>query len=161
MENSEHQLAVITTVMAGEIYNLYITDKRFVMVNKASSSHSTKKSAGTVAALALGGIIGGGLAVKVASVLDNERQKKKVSKELEDNELGVISLDELLKNDEENNFEILYSQLNWVKVFKSRWGSSLAINAVNEDGAFELSKEQAEQLSQLLPTIEALKGKLK
>ena len=120
MENSESLLAYFTTKMAGEIYNLYMTDKRFVMISKTSKSHSAKKSAGTVAALAIGGVIGGGIAVKVASVIGNERQKKKLSKELEESDTENISLDELLKSDEENNFEILYSDLIWVKR-SQRW----------------------------------------
>ena len=39
--------------------------------------------------------------------------------------------------------------------------ASLAMKTTTEDGAFEISNAQAEQLSQLLPTIEALMGKVK
>jgi len=151
MSNSEKLLLAITVVMTGEIVNLYITDKRIVGLSKATISKGKSVKVGTL----MGGAVGKG----ITYALESKKQKEKATEEL-NAQLNVSSFDELLKKDE-NNFEILFSEVNWIQVNKSWIGNSLAVETADDKGAFQINKEQAEQLSQILPTISLLDGKIK
>ena len=84
MENSEHQLAVIGAV--GNC-DLYITDKRLVVIKK--SSYLT------------GGLIGGVLGGAIGGVIGSSIQAKMESKKKKDEIPVSLKLDEMLKKKQE------------------------------------------------------------
>ena len=145
MENSEHQLAVIE---AFGNCDLYITDKRLVVIKK--SSYSTGGLIGGI----LGGVIGGA----IGSTIQREIESKK-----KEDEQVCSKINELLKKDKKN-YDISYDDLYSVKLSKIQWSklksATLTINSKKGLYVLKLSNEQVEQLSKLLPTISALNGKI-
>jgi hypothetical protein len=160
MSNPEQILSAITIVMAGEVFNLYVTDRRVVGISQGSYSNARKNTAAIIGG-AVGGVIGGGVSLIIGEIIDTRKRKQKASEALKTNESEGLTLDKLLEMDEKNNFEILYSEINWVKVMNSWVGNSLAVETKTDKGAFQINKEQAKYLADLLPSIDALNGKIK
>jgi hypothetical protein len=145
MQTPEHQIALVKNIpfskdLAGK-YDLYITDKRFVIINTSSFTY--------VGAGVLGSFIGEGIR-KIG-----ESKKKEKMKDL--------TLDEMLEKDKKKSFAIAYEDIEQIKLHdpKSRWKNrSLEIKSRNAQTRFLPKKEQFEQLSGILPSIVLIKGKL-
>lgn len=148
-------LAITVGVAGGETINLYVTDKRLVGLSKAINSDGKAVLVGA----AFGGIIGAGIVKGVSHTLRDKKQKQEAEQEL-DPSMSIDFLDKALKADN-NNFEILFEDVNWIQVNKSWIGCSLALETPDDKVAFEISKKQVELLSEILPSIALLDNKIK
>ena len=150
MENSEQQIAVTEKMFDyPNTYNFYWTSKRLVAINVRRQE--------VVGVGLVSGLIGEAL------TKFNESRKKEKTKNL--------TLDEILAKDK-TCFAVPYEAIEQIKLCdpQSRWKSrKLEISSeqfskmsmtYNRWKKFVMSKEQFEQLSTLLPSITALKGKL-
>ena len=141
MQDSERQIAVIEKIFDyPNTYNLYWMDKRLVVINKKSQS--------AVGVGLIPSLIGEGI-TKI-----NESRKKEKMKNL--------TLDEILQKDKKS-YAIAYEDIEQIRLYdpQSRWKNrKLEIKSHKIQKKFMLDKAQFEQLSDVLPTIDALKGKL-
>jgi hypothetical protein len=169
MENSEKQIAVIENISRNpETYNFYLTNKRLVAINTKSQS---------TAFVSLG---------LVGAVIDTAIEMKQGKKK---KELKSLTLDEILQKDKKS-FAIPYSNVEWlwlhdsksrwknpkieirlkgINLHRNKWNNNLEMQE-NQEGKFidisekspdfNLTKDQFEQLSTILPNIAELNGKL-
>ena len=153
MQNSERQIAVINAILFTEdslsIYDLYITDQRLVVID-------SKDFYG-----------GGGLnwVLFGSNLLDaieqSDEATAKKQKELKE-EFESLSLDEKLKS-RWKNFAINYEDVIQIVLNDphSRWRKAiLKIISEKKKAKFQPTKEQCEQLTNILPNIQALWGKV-
>ena len=143
MENSEQQIAVTEKMFDyPNTYNFYWTNKRLIAINVRNQE---VVGAGLIPAL-----------IGEALTKFNESRKKEKTKNL--------SLDEILAKDKKS-FDVSYEVIEQIKLHKGRLEiaskkfSEMSIT-YNRWKKFLLKKEQFEQLSTILPSIAALKGKL-
>ena len=73
--------------------------------------------------------------------------------------LKGLTIDELLKKDK-NSYAINYDELEYIYLNKSLFGSNLNLKGKKIGKLIKINKEQYNQLSQILPRIDALKEKL-
>ncbi len=144
MENSEELLAVLKAVddslgryMLFEIFDLCITNKRLVVINP--KLHNWKAWSG--------------INVKIL------KRRGEAKKRLKQDPLKGLTLDELLEEDK-SSYAINYDDLEWIYLNKSLFGSNLNFKGKKIGKLIKINKEQYDQLSQILPRINALKGKL-
>lgn len=145
MENSEQQIVIVKNVIADlSNYDVYLTDRRIVVV------HTWNVPTWGAA----GGFVGSLIAEGVEALVSSRKKKK----------MENLTLDEILVKDKKS-YVIPYESIEQIKL-KSR---KLEISAeqfsklsltYNRWKKFTLNKEQFEQLSTILPSIAALKGKL-
>lgn len=153
MQNSERQIAVINDILfIGDPlskYDLYITDRRLIVID-------SKNFYG-----------GGGIGwVLIGSVLTDTLEQgdeatAKKQKEMKE-KFESLSLDEKL-NSFYKNFGINYEEVSQIILndSHSRWRkATLKIISERKHAKFQPTKEQFEQLTVILPKIEALKEKL-
>jgi hypothetical protein len=154
MQNSERLIALIKTVCEENwsqmYYDLFLTDKRVVLIHKKSKLDANY---GSLIGGAAGGIVGAILVNIIKNSADSNKKKKG---EFE----GAPSLDELLKVDKKN-FAVKYEDLKWFKLNRSR-SERCSIVFRTERGVrtFYLIHERVEQLYNVLPDIVALNEKL-
>ncbi len=87
-------------------------------------------------------------------------QKRRDAKERRKQDpLRGLTIDELLERDK-SSYAVNYDELEWICINKSFFGSNLNFKGEKIWKLIKLSKEQFKQLSQVLPRIDALKGKL-
>ena len=61
---------------------------------------------------------------------------------------------------DKSSYAINYGDLDWICLNKSLFGSNLNIKGKKIGKLIKINKEQYNQLSQILPKIDALKGKI-
>ena len=144
MENSEELLAVLKAVddylgryMLFEIFDLCITNKRLVIINPKSYNRWFKMW---------------GISVWI-------QRRGEAKKRLKQDPLKGLTIDELLEEDK-SSYAINYDDLEWVYLNKSLFGSNLNLKGKKIGKLIKINKEQYDQLFQILPKIEVLKGKL-
>jgi hypothetical protein len=152
MQNPERQIAVINDILLTDdplsIYDLYITDRRIIVIDSKNYFGGS----------GIGGLIGSMLTDAMEQTDEASAKKQKELKE----EFESLSLDEKLKSFFKN-FAINYEEANQIILNgpHSRWRkATLKINSEKKHAKFQPTKEQFEQLSTILPSIEALKEKL-
>ena len=143
MENSEELLTVLKAVdnslgtyFQFEIFDLCITNKRLVVINL--KLHKWRGWGG------------------INAMIQRRREAKKRRKQ---DPLKGLTIDELLEKDK-NSYAINYDDLDWICLNKSLFGSNLNIKGKKIGRLIKINKEQYNQLSQILPKIDALKGKI-
>ena len=149
MQNPERLIALIKTVCEENFYktyyDLFLTDKRMVLIHKKSKLDANYGSL-------IGGVAGGMAGVILGTVIKNALDSNKKKGEIE----NAQTLNELLKAGKKN-FAVPYGELEWFKLNKSR---SEYCNVVFKIGkktrTFYLMDERAEQLANALPDIVAL-----
>lgn len=163
MQSSERQVAFVKNVAVQRslfsmvTYNLILTDKRMVLL------HSKYSQWGLYAGGAVGGALGGAIGSVAQSVLESGKKQDEMSSKV---------LNELLAKDTKS-FDVAYEDIAKVRFYqverKRRLGANirfnmmryrLAIASKKTPKPFRLTSEQSEQLSTVLPTIPALKGKI-
>lgn len=154
MQNSERLIALIRTICEESwskvYYDLFLTDKRMVLIHKKSKLDSKY---GTLIGGAAGGMVGAILGAVIENAVVSNRKKKE---EFED----APSLDELLKVDKKS-FAVTYEDLKWFKLNRSRSEyCSIVFKTEKAVRTFYVIEERAEQLSKVLPDIVALNEKL-
>lgn len=161
MQNSERQIALIRNVdyrfrifenlgvradfeLSGNSnimimkFDLYITDKR--MVWDYRNSHPFSWSSAIKSAI--------------------RKTSGPEGKQTKEHFMGFMALDELLKRNKEN-FEIRYEDVKEIRLHKSfKYGMKLHVETEKTLKEFGLNKQQFRQLLNMLPNIDALKGKL-
>ena len=155
MQNSERLITLIKTICEENwskvYYDLFLTDKRMVLIHKKSKLDSNY---GTLIGGAAGGMAGAIFGTIIKNAADSNKKKKK--EEFED----APSLDELLKVDKKN-FAVTYEDLKWFKLNRPRSEySSIVFKTEKAVRTFYLIEERAEQLFNVLPDIAALNEKL-
>ena len=152
MQNSERQIAVINDILLTDdpmsMYDLYVTDQRLVVIDSKNYFGGS----------CIGGLIGSMLTDAMEQVDEAAAKKQKELRE----KFEGLSLDEKLKSFFKN-FAINYDETKQVTLNDphSRWRkASLKINSGKKHVKFQPTKEQFEQLTNILPNIEALKQKL-
>ncbi len=151
MQNSERQIALIKNVVIVDFSNttcdLYLTDKRMVLIRTKGS----KEWGGL-----MGGAVGGMVGAIIGSVAQKglESRKKQTKKEASD-----LTLDELLAVDKKS-FGLAYEDIEQIKFYKVMLNRRLSVTTKKTLKSFTLTTKQYEELSTILSTIPALKGKL-
>jgi len=146
VQNSEQQLAVLSAV---DNCDLCITDKRLVVVGPQSYTWS----AGTLVGRAVAGGIGATVATAIQKRADSKKRQKSEP-------LKGLTIDELLQKDKKS-YAVPYDEMDWLCLNRSRLGSNLTFRTKKLYRLLKLNREQVEQLTLILPKIEALKGKFK
>lgn len=124
-------------------YNLYITDRRMVMVRVIDPKYFPYA----------GGLVGGLINEAVFSIGLSRKKKQ-------EEETKGLTLDEMLDQDKKS-FAIFYEDIKHIRLYKEwGWGYTLDIETTKTQKNFQPNKEQFEQLSSVLPNIDAIKGKL-
>ena len=143
MENSEEILAILKAVddslgryMLFEIFDLCITNKRLVVINPKSYNRWFKMW---------------GISVWI-------QRREEAKKRLKQDPLKGLTIDELLEKDK-SSYAINYDELEYIYLNKSLFGSNLNLKGKKIGKLIKINKEQYDQLSQILPKIEAVKGK--
>jgi len=141
MENSEKQIVsiehIIQNKFGADAYNLYLMDKGLVLINKTSRTVWT-------APLILTPLLTG---------YNWSRKQEKIKN---------LKLDEILQEDKKS-YAIAYEDIEQIRLHdpQSRWKSfSLEIKSPKIQISFLLNKTQFQQLSNVLPNLIALQGKL-
>jgi hypothetical protein len=155
MQDSERIIALIRTVWSENFYktyyDLFLTDKRLVLVHKKSKLDSNY---GTL----LGGVVGGVMGALVGSYVKNARDANEARKQEESE--GAPTLDELLEADKKS-FAVPYEELEWFRLKLPKWQRcSMEFKAGKKSKEFYLIDERAELLSKILPDIPALYEKI-
>ena len=160
MQNPERLIALIKTICEENwskvYYDLFLTDKRMVLIHQKPKLDSNYSTVGAAVGLA-GGMVGATVgAVLGAMVKDIRDSKKNKAQEAE----NAPTLNELLKADKKN-CAIRYEDLEWFKLNKSRSEyCSIVFKIGKKTRTFYLMRERAEELGNALPNIVALNGKL-
>ena len=146
MSNSEQLIGLVKTVYSEnwqkDYFDLFLTDRRLVLLHKKSKIKDAKIG------LVLGGLLG---AVVEGMTKPSRDYGDKVTE----------SFDELLKSDK-MSFAANYSDLEYLKLNKSRWErNSIIFKFEGKIRTFYiLDDERAEQLSKLFSSIATLSKKL-
>lgn len=157
MDNPERLIALIKTVCEENFYktyyDLFLTDKRMVLIHKKSKLDSNYSTVGAAVGLA-GGMVGVTLGSVLGAMVKDMRDSKKNKAQ------EAPPLDELLKTDKKS-CAIRYEELEWFKLnySKSEY-CSIVFRTGNKTRTFYLIEERAEQLANALPDIVALNEKL-
>jgi hypothetical protein len=148
MQSSECRIAFINKVQLKQFsdvdYDMYVTDRRLVLI------HINVAHGGALAGLALGGIFG----AAIGSELEKSKQTSNNK-----NEREIITLGELLAKDKKS-FEIPYEDIEKIRLRSFLTDYNLFVTAKKNKAKFAMTSKQLEQLSTILPSIPALKGKL-
>ncbi len=126
------------------IYDLYITDRRIVVID----------SKNYFGGRGIGGLIGSMLEQVDEDLVKEQKERKE--------KFESLNLDDKLKSFFKN-FAINYDETSSITLNDphSRWRKvTLKINSRNKQAKFHPTKGQFEQLANILPNIEALKEKL-
>jgi gas vesicle protein len=153
MQNPERLIVLIKTVCEENFYktyyDLFLTDKRMVLIHKKSKLDANYGSL-------IGGVAGGIAGAILGTIMQNATDSSKKKREIE----SAQALDELLKVDKKN-FAVPYDGLEWFKLNRSRSEyCSLVFKIGKKTRTFYLMDERAEQLANTLPDIVALNDKL-
>jgi hypothetical protein len=158
MEESEREIALVKVNQGGTFsttdYDLHLTTGRMVFIRTKST-----KQWGAWVGGATGGIVG--------SIIGSVAQKGLESKKKQNEQNLQGTLDEALKRDNKN-FELAYDDVEKVRLNEALRNRRLEVYLKKVHVGFHckqlefvgLSKEHFENLSALLPTISALKGKI-
>jgi hypothetical protein len=144
MENSEEILAILKALddhlgryVQFEIFDLCITNNRLVVINPKLYKFRVRML---------------GISVRIL-------RRGEAKKRLKQDPLKGLTVDELLEKDK-SSYAINYDELEWIRLNTSFFGSNLNFKGEKIWKQIKLNKEQFKQLSQVLPRIDALKGKL-
>jgi hypothetical protein len=153
MQNRERPIALVKNIsIKGRTvvsYDLHLTDKRMVLIHVIDPKRNP-----TVSPFGLVGSLADEVVGKGMQKIQESRKKRK------EEELEGLTLDEMIRRDKKS-FDIPYDDIKKVKLSYSRWsGHMLAVDSRQRYETFSLSKEQSEQLSNLLPNIVGIKEKL-
>ena len=150
MSASEKQLGIIKDICVSRDsqarYDLYFTDKRIGIVYLGTKGGTYYGTGGLVGAL-----IAEGVNVTAKKIAENQLKKK-------EEKMTNLTLDKLLPLNKKSCF-YTYDEVEEIKLVS---GKKLNFMILSEECESEFSptKEQFEELSNLLPTIEVLKKKL-
>jgi hypothetical protein len=147
MENSEEILAVLKALddrlsspMRIRIFDLCFTNKRLVIIMPKLVKRTITWNWLSYRTL------------KGRNILKEKQRRKQ-------DPLMGLTIDELLEKDK-SSYAINYDDLKWICVNTSFSRSNLQFRTGKIWKLIEISKKQFKQLSQILPRIVALKGKL-
>jgi len=150
MQNPERLITIVKTICEENwskvYYDLFLTDKRLVLIHKKSKLDSNYGSI-------IGGAVGGVFGAVLGTIIKNEADSSKKKKESKD----TPPLDDLLSIDKKN-CAIPYEELTWFKLTKSP--CKIIFKTGKAEKTFYLIRERAEQLLNVLPDIVALNEKL-
>jgi hypothetical protein len=152
MSTSERQIAIIRDVVvtrdSKNRFDLFFTDKRIAIIYVGGKGERVYGPGGLIGSLVGEGITA--LSKKIAK--DN-------LKETEEN-MKNFSLDELLATEKRNCF-YTYDEIEEIKLYAlNHEGFKFIILSEECEGEFSPNKEQYSQLCNILPSIDALKGKI-
>lgn len=142
MENSEEVLAVLTEItqpissQIEDVFDLYFTNKRLIVLNKKWRPRLFKQ------------------AIDLWERMHPSRKREKIGP------LKASEIDEFLEKDK-SSMALNYDDLDWIFLKKSFFGRcNLNIKGKKILKYINIDKEQFNTLSEILPKIDSLKGKL-
>lgn len=176
MQNSEHQIALVKDVEVrlwrAVTYDMYLTDKRMILIH-------TKRLKGINSASYWGFLLGAfilvsdaeyagfanGLIIGIPAVfigivigysIDRFITSRRKEKE---NRMKSLGFDKMLEKDKES-FDLIYEDIEKIGLHIVMRVRRLDVTSKTLQKTFGLTKEQYEQLSTILPNLQALRGKL-
>jgi hypothetical protein len=152
MSTSERQIALIRDVVVSRDsknrFDLFFTDRRIAIICVGGKGERFYGTGGLI-----GSLVGEGITVLSKKIANDNL------KETEEN-MKNFSLDELLAMEKRNGF-YTYDEIEEIKLYAMKHGFFKFIILSEEcEGEFSPNKEQYAELCGLLPSIDALKGKI-
>ena len=151
MQNSEQQLAIIKDIVFQRDpqyrYDAYFTNKRVAIIGIGKKSDTVYGPGGIV----------GGLIVEGINAIDRKKKREQLKKK--DEQISDLSLDALLGLNGKKSCFYTYDEIEEIKLIKAK---QLKLVLLSGEFETELSPDETQfnQLGELLPRIEALKGKV-
>ena len=142
MVNMEQHIATINV----GLYDVFITDRRFVII-KIGNEYESMTSA------AIGGIAGALIGMGISKLAENKKKGK----------LEKLTVDEILAKDPKS-FEILYDNVTKIELHKSRFSRKLEItrrqNGQTDTLKYPISGDQFTSFKNTISGIGQLSSKL-